>query len=346
MSTHSPTMSSNIYNSNKSSLNPAVVEVALKRYYLPTMYAVIFAVGLLGNITAIGIYLAKLRPWKSNSIIMVNLASADLLYVLSLPFLVFYYGSGGKWTLGNFMCRLVRFGFYFNLYGSILFLTCLSVFRYVAVVHPHRVAHLQEKTWGIVACVAVWSIIAVEITPMLAIITVENQTCLDFASSNQVDVVWWYSWVLTVLGYLLPLVVVVVCYASIMWELAKGPFTKSPCKTRARRLTVLILVVFVVCFLPYHILRAMRIHTRNSMSEHLVNAAYIVSRPVAGLNSFFNLMLYTLAGENFQQAFISLLPWKAWKASAMTHLMDVNSRPSYTDSARSTAATDLATNKQ
>ncbi|XP_038835433.1 2-oxoglutarate receptor 1-like [Salvelinus namaycush] len=344
-------MSSAIYGGNKSDDNCTSVDSLMKRYYLPVMYSVIFVVGLLGNVTSIAIYLAKLRPWKSSSIIMFNLALTDLLYVLSLPFMVYYYTNGESWTLGDFMCRFLRFGFHFNLYGSILFLTCLAVFRYVVAAHPLRAAQVQQKRWGILACAAVWAIAVAEIVPMLTMITMEtkdNKTqCLDFASGDP-DVLWWYGWLLTLLGYLLPLVVVVVCYAGVVRELAKGPH--NPCRVRARRLTVLILVVFVVCFLPYHVLRILRVDTRRKpesscMLVHWVHAAYILSRPVAGLNTFFNLALYTLAGDKFQQAFLSVFPWGPWWTKFRTHLklsLAAVSKPSNTASAERPAAKDMA----
>ncbi|XP_044044197.1 2-oxoglutarate receptor 1-like [Siniperca chuatsi] len=307
----------------------AYVDCQMKRYYLPVSYAVIFIVGLVGNVTSIGIYLTKLRPWKSSSIIMVNIALTDLLYVLSMPFLVYYYSHGESWTLGDFMCRFVRFGFHLNLYGSILFLTCLAVFRFVVVIKPLRAAQVQQKFWGIIACSAVWIVVAAEIAPMMKMISLKEQDkktyCLDFASTISNDDVW-YGWLLTALGFLLPLVVVFMCYIGIVKQLAKGPNTTSPCRMRARRVTVLILVVFVVCFLPYHILRVLRIETRTQppetpcMVERIVHAAYIISRPLAGLNTFFNLALYTLSGDKFRRAFLSTFYWECWLTKARSML--------------------------
>lgn len=310
------------------------VDQLMRRYYLPVCYTVICTVGLVGNITSISIYLTKLRPWKSSDIILVNLALTDLLYVLSLPFLVYYYSNGDSWTLGDFMCRFVRFGFHFNLYGSILFLTCLAVFRYVVVVKPLRAAQIQQKIWGIIACSAVWIIAAAEIIPMLTVISLDvrdNKTyCLDFASTIPVGDVRWYGWLLTALGFLLPLVVVFMCYIGIVKQLAKGPYTTSPSRMRARLVTVLILVVFVVCFLPYHILRVLRIETRNfqetpCMVDRTVHAAYIISRPLAGFNTFFNLALYTLSGDKFRRAFLSTFYLENWLTKARSlHLATIS----------------------
>ncbi len=296
----------------------------IKTYYLPVMYSIISVVGLVGNFLVIIIYLAKLRPWKSSSIIMVNLAVADLLYALSLPVLVQFYITR-NWTLGEFMCRFIRFCFHFNLYGSILFLTCLSIFRYVAVVHPLKAAEIRRKRWAILACLAVWAISLVEIGPMLGMITVEqkdNMTkCLDFAS-NDPRVVWWYGWILTVFGYVLPLLVVCWSYTHIAGSLGSSISRNRPSRSRVRMLSILILVVFVLCFFPYHIMRLLRVDSLRRpgvtcMQRRGIHAAYILSRPLAGLNTFFNLALYTLSGDKFQQAFWSFVHRKECTSSTI-----------------------------
>uniref|UniRef100_A0A8C9RCJ9 Oxoglutarate (alpha-ketoglutarate) receptor 1a, tandem duplicate 2 n=1 Tax=Scleropages formosus TaxID=113540 RepID=A0A8C9RCJ9_SCLFO len=169
---HSTIMDANSSWSNASGNCPDV-DTLMKHYYLPVMYTIIFVVGFVGNIISIVIYVTKMRPWKSSSIIMLNLAITDLLYMFSLPFLVSYYIRGDSWTMGDFMCRFVRFGFHFNLYGSILFLTCLSIFRYVVVVYPLKMVQIQRKTLGCIACLVVWAISAVEIVPMLTMINME-----------------------------------------------------------------------------------------------------------------------------------------------------------------------------
>lgn len=289
----------------------------IKRYYLPTMYGIISIVGLVGNVTAIATYLLKMRPFNSSIIIMLNLAVADLLYVISLSFLVHFY-STGDWVLGKFMCSFVRYSFHFNLYGSILLLTCLSVFRYVVVLHPLKAAQVNRQSWGIISCLTVWLICLITVIPMFSLIATEqrcNKTiCLDFAS-NAAEYVSLYCWILTVFGFLVPLFVVCLCYTCVARVLSRGLQAHSPTQVRARRMTVLILLVFVVCFTPYHILRLARVDTRilpvSNPVRDGVHAAYIISRPLAFLNTIFNLALYTLAGDRFHHAFWSLFRWRA-----------------------------------
>ncbi|XDV14477.1 hypothetical protein PO909_014719 [Leuciscus waleckii] len=273
--------------SNSSSDNCTDVDNLVKRYYLPATYGAIFIVGVVSNITALLVYALKVRPWKSSTIIMVNLVMTDLLFMVSLPFLIYYYVLNDTWTLGVVMCRFTRVMFSFNLYGSILFLTCLAIFRYVAIVHPLHMHSIKQKRWGMLACGLVWVVTVGELSPifnMFDTVPTDNKTyCLDFASSDT-KIIWPYSWALTVLGYLVPLVVVCLCYCTR--------------RVKARRLIVLILTCFV------------RIYTKltpetDCMLDRGVHAAYIISRPIAVINIIFNLPLYTLSGD-FKRAFMDL----------------------------------------
>ncbi|XP_056308869.1 2-oxoglutarate receptor 1a.3 [Danio aesculapii] len=308
--------------SNTSNDNCTDVDNLVKRYYLPTMYAIICVVGVIGNITALLVFALRIRPWRSSTIIMVNLVFTDLLLIISLPIFVYYYVLNDSWTLGITMCRFSRFVFHFNLYGSILALTCISVIRYVAIVHPRHAENIKRKRWGIMSCMLFWIITVVELSPifnLFATVEIDNKTyCLDFAS-NDPQSVWPYSWVLTVLGFLVPLVVVCVCYWRIIEKLKEGPHMGSTTRLWARRVIVLIITCFAVCFLPYHVLRAFRVYTRltpgmNCMLEHGVHAAYIISRPIAVLNIVFNMVLYTMQGDNFKQAFVELFKCKKLKS--------------------------------
>ncbi len=307
------------------------VDELMQHYVLPLSYSIIFVVGVVGNLTSISIYATKLRPWKSSSIIMVNLAVTDLLNVLTMPYLIYYYSSWCVWTLGDFMCRFVRLCFLMSRYGSILSLMCLAVFRYVVVVRPFLAAQVQKRRWGITVCLVIWITASIKIIPMFSIINLEEHGnrsyCVDFASATPLDKVRSYSWSLTAFGFLLPLVVVLMCYIGIVRHLTNGPYSASPSRLRTRHMTVLILVAFVVCFLPYHILRVIRIemrslHLRLCMAERIVHAAYILSRPLAALNTFFNLALYTLSGDSFRRAFLSVFAWECLmtKARALLQL--------------------------
>lgn len=125
-----------------SSLPPSScsIDESYKYVFLPVCYSLTFLFSLTLNSVVLlrscrhhggccGSSSGGGRRWNTSLIYMVNLATTDLMYGLSLPFLVASYVLRDRWVFGDFMCRLVRFLFYFNLYCSIFFLTCISVHR-------------------------------------------------------------------------------------------------------------------------------------------------------------------------------------------------------------------------
>ncbi|XP_066477451.1 2-oxoglutarate receptor 1-like [Tiliqua scincoides] len=298
----------------------------LKKSYLPPLYSLIFLVGFLGNVVAICVYTCKMRPWKNSTIIMFNLACTDLLYLTSLPFLIHYYANGEHWVFGDFMCKFIRFSFHFNLYSSIFFLTSFSIFRYFAVVYPIRSLSVRKKSWVVVACVASWVVSLVAVSPVNFLITSKTHEnkfiCLDLSSSENLDVIRWYIWLLSALAFYLPLIIVTLCYAVIINTLRRGLHAHNPYKKKARKLAFFLLLVFYVCFLPFHVLRVVRIELRlhpvSCDVEHHIHAAYIISRPLAALNTCGNLLLYTTICDNFQQVIQSLLRCKLSKSIQQT----------------------------
>ncbi|NXB99272.1 OXGR1 protein, partial [Orthonyx spaldingii] len=284
------------------------------RFYLSILYGLIFLVCFPGNIVTIFVYCVKMRPWKSSTIIMLNLAVTDLLYVVTLPFFIHYYANGNNWIFGDFMCKFIQFCFYLNMYGGIIFLSCFSIFRFLVVVHPIKCFFLRKRRWAVVTCAVVWMISLVALSPLAILIAPshsQNKTiCPDLAAAEDFDASRWYNWVLTVFAFFLPLLTVTLCYVLIIYILATGPHTRACYKQKARRLTVLLLLVFYVCFLPFHIFRGIRLELRvQPVSCHLKNVIlfmFIITKPLAALNTFGNLLLYVVSGDNFQQAILSL----------------------------------------
>lgn len=102
----------NISNINGLSAVRCTYKEDFKRILLPAVYTFVFLLGLPLN-AAVILKIWRKRPSLSkNNIYMLNLAIADLLYVMSLPLLVYNYGSHDYWPFGEFTCKLVRFQFY------------------------------------------------------------------------------------------------------------------------------------------------------------------------------------------------------------------------------------------
>lgn len=89
-----------------------------KYILLPVSYALVFVIGLALNATALYVILFRTKRWKPSTIYMFNLTMCDTLYILTLPFLVYYYADENDWPFSEPFCKIIRFLFYANLYGS------------------------------------------------------------------------------------------------------------------------------------------------------------------------------------------------------------------------------------
>ncbi|KAM9717409.1 P2Y purinoceptor 3 [Menidia menidia] len=135
------------------------IDESYKYIFLPICYSFTFIFSISLNAVVLYRSFRQTKHWNASLIYMVNLASTDFMYGLSLPFLVASYIMRDRWVFGDFMCRLVRFLFYFNLYCSIFFLTCISMHRYLGICHPMKVITLETKKAVKCTCVLVWIVV-------------------------------------------------------------------------------------------------------------------------------------------------------------------------------------------
>ncbi|XP_069008538.1 platelet-activating factor receptor isoform X1 [Embiotoca jacksoni] len=129
------------------------------RYMLfPVVYSIMFILGVFANLYVLFVLrcLREARAMGEIRIYMANLTIADLLFVSVLPFWIDYYSRRGHWIYGDFMCRVTGSFFFINTYGTILFLAAISVNRYWAVTRPLDAASSDRSCRGIIVCVVIW----------------------------------------------------------------------------------------------------------------------------------------------------------------------------------------------
>ncbi|KAJ0006496.1 hypothetical protein NQD34_013769 [Periophthalmus magnuspinnatus] len=160
------------------------IDESYKYIFLPICYSFTFLFSLALNSVVLFRSFRQTKRWNASLIYMVNLASTDFMYGLSLPFLVASYIMRDRWVFGDFMCRLVRFLFYFNLYCSIFFLTCISVHRYLGICHPMKTITLETKKAVKFTCVIVWTVVFALTCPIFRFAQTGSVTRLSLTSNS------------------------------------------------------------------------------------------------------------------------------------------------------------------
>lgn len=291
-----------------------------KYILLPVSYALVFVIGLALNATALYVIVFRTKRWKPSTIYMFNLTMCDTLYIFTLPFFIYYYADENDWPFSEPLCKIIRFLFYANLYGSILFLCCISLHRFVGICYPVRSLNWVSPRRAKLVSVAVWACVLFCQAPILYFSRTRDvdteRVCYDTTSPELFDDFLVYSSMVSVFMFALPFLVVVVCYGLMLRKLlepgwaAKGRQAKGTqqYKQKSIKMIIIVLAAFMLCFLPFHLTRSLyylfrylqRINPAQ-ISCNLLEAssvAYKVTRPLASANSCVDPILYFLAGQD------------------------------------------------
>ncbi|XP_035011225.1 lysophosphatidic acid receptor 6a [Hippoglossus stenolepis] len=280
-----------------------------------TVFSIVFVVGLITNAVAIYIFTCTLKLRNETTTYMMNLVVSDLLFVFTLPLRVFYFNNQ-NWPFGSTLCKVSVSLFYTNMYGSMLFLTCISVDRFLAIVHPFRSRTLRTKRNAKIVCVAVWVLVLSGSLPTGFLLDstseVDNKTaCFENFSSKQ-----WKAHLskmvifIETVGFIIPLLLNICCSIMVLQTL-RQPDTISRGgklnKTKILRMIIVHLCIFCFCFIPYNVnlvfYSLVRTKTlKGCWVESVVRTIYPVALCIAVSNCCFDPIVYYFTSETIQNS--------------------------------------------
>ncbi|KAM5164569.1 succinate receptor 1 [Mantella aurantiaca] len=289
--------------------NCSSVDCLLEQYYLSTVYSLEFIFGILGNGVVMFGYIFCMKKWTSGSIYLFNLCLSDFAFLCTLPLLIESYANG-RWVFNEILCYSNRYLLHANLYTSILFLTFISIDRYLLIKFPFRDHIMQKKLMAVTISVIIWVVVMLEISPILFFIELRNNSqCLSYGSSGMASPSLIYSVCLSVTGFLIPLCTMCLFYMKMVCFLRNRNqhLTTSFSVKKPLTLVSVAVMVFFILFTPYHIMRNVRIASRmerwklSKETMITINSVYVITRPIAFLNSVINPVFYFLMGDNFRE---------------------------------------------
>ncbi|XP_051688204.2 cysteinyl leukotriene receptor 2 [Oryctolagus cuniculus] len=284
-----------------------------KQEFYPVIYLIIFVLGALGNGFSIYIFLQPYKKSTSVNVFMLNLAISDLLFTSTLPFRADYYLRGSHWVFGDLACRIMSYSLYVNMYSSIYFLTVLSIVRFLATVHPFRLLHITSIRSAWILCGVIWILIMASSIVLLGTGSEHkgNVTSCFELNPGKINKLQTMNHIALVVGFLLPLCTLSVCYLLIVRALLKVELPESGLRLSHKKalITIIIaLILFLLCFLPYHALRTLHLLTWEvGKCQETLHKAVVITLVLAAANSCLNPLLYYFAGENFKDRLRAVL---------------------------------------
>jgi len=129
------------------------------QWVVPIFFGTIAITGFLGNLLVILVVLLNKNMHSTTNLLIVNLAAADLMFVvLCVPFTGVDYVTL-NWPFGALWCRTVQYLIVVTAYASIYTLVLMSVDRFLAVVHPIRSRMLRTEHITKIAIFTLWAVV-------------------------------------------------------------------------------------------------------------------------------------------------------------------------------------------
>lgn len=283
--------------------------------FLPIVYAVCLLVGLAGNALVVAVYAYLKRLRTPTDAFLTHLAVADLLLLFTLPFWAADAARG--WELGTAACKMVSSCYTVNFSCCMMLLACISVDRQLALARARgqgqgllQRVFTRRRCWKV--CFTVWASALILGLPDLILSEVrrvdDRSVCLPIYPPSMVGAgKAGLEMMEVLLGFLIPLLVMVISYWRTGQALKELPVESRSKRWRALRVLLAVVGVFVVTQLPYNLVKAYRamdsvyaLVTHCGSSKALDQAAQ-VTESLALCHCCLNPVLYAFVGNSFKQ---------------------------------------------
>lgn len=295
--------------------NETICPPEVQHVSLTVFLCLVYMIGLLLNGFSLWVFIFRMKKWNAGTVLQFNLAVSDALASLATPLMAAYFVNGNNWEFGSFLCELKIALLSAHFYGSIMFLTLISIHRYVVVVHFKRSSPMKRKAFVKKLCFGVWCFLIVSAIAygILLPVTKEDghKQCLSIHQSKLTNVYFIINFVLFGLGFLVPFSVAVVCYSCLARSVTQVNIVSlqgQSIKRKSLRTVGVCLVIFGLCFLPLNVTRTVGVIVKKYYPEqcHLllqVETMYYSSYVLAGVNCCLDPLIYFFGSHSFNKAF-------------------------------------------
>ncbi|XP_007088478.2 C-C chemokine receptor type 2 [Panthera tigris] len=270
---------------------------------LPPLYSLVFISGFVGNLLVVLILINCKKLRGMTDVYLLNLAISDLLFLFTLPFWAHYAANG--WVFGDVMCKTVTGLYHVGYFGGNFFIILLTVDRYLAIVHAVFALKARTVTFGAVTSAVTWAAAVVASLPGCVFNKLQWED--SFYSCRPSFSPGWKTFhavTRSVLGLVLPLLVMIICYSAILRTLFRCRNEKK--KHRAVKLIFVIMIVYFLFWAPNNIVLLLStfpesFNVSDCQSTSQLDQAMQVTETLGMTHCCINPIIYAFVGEKFRR---------------------------------------------
>lgn len=236
------------------------MQIASKDCVALSVYTFTFLLGLPANLLVLFVYIRKARKRGAtpNVVYALNLCLANLVLVAWLPVKALE-TLLQDWRLPAPVCPVYSLFLFSSLYGSCLFITAVTVGRYLSIAFPIIYKRYRRARISCFISAALWALVLLHLSFALVAeggvnfvsIKDDASVCYDHFNKSQLAVLLPLRLEMAIVLFLLPLIVTSFCTlrcVTLVWRSNLRPIGKR----RVLAVALSTLAVFVVCYAPYN----------------------------------------------------------------------------------------------
>ncbi|CAH3175500.1 unnamed protein product [Porites lobata] len=257
---------------------------------------------------------------SSTNTLIANMAFADLLMTIDIPYILKFFYVGDKWFgtfMGTVLCKFFHSAQVGSLIASVFSLVAISLDRSFAILFPMKTVMTRNVVRFAIAMVWLGAL-AFSLPVMVASKTAQLEgtnflSCAEFWATTSANT---FFLVLIIGGYIIPLIIIAFVYSLAgirLWSRQlpghRNLVSNKKAQSSSRRATAMLItvvIVFALSWLPFQALEMLRQYNRPLYDSLPIE--FLFTTPWFGYaNSAINPILYVIFSENYRQEFYRIL---------------------------------------
>lgn len=299
-----------------------IVDQKIVQIGFTLLYSVIFILGVFGNVLVCYVVFRNRAMQTVTNLFITNLALSDiLLCLLGVP-LTPLYTFLGKWIFGRVLCHLMPYAQGTSIYISTLTLTSIAIDRFFVIIYPFHPRMKLNTCVFIITFIWVFSLIVTCPYGLFMGLMMPNDSQIYCEETWPSDKTRKIFGVFTfVLQFLVPFLVIAICYTCVSIRLNDRARSKPGAKTtrreeadrdrkkRTNRMLISMVAIFGISWLPLNLINILNDFNASMADYNYFLISFVFAHSMAMASTCYNPFLYAWLNENFRKEFKQVLPF-------------------------------------